>query len=211
MPPVRKGRRSLPPTAIRPVERASRRGDAVGAGELIAGAILPILPGVIERGAGVGRHRKKDETILWAMRRNGAAPPGRSAGFTLLEILVVLVILGLLAAVIAGPQVFRQLGAAKSEAAKLQLERVSGALDLYRLDVGRYPSQQEGLRGLVEPPVGVARWNGPYLKKQESLVDPWGRPYAYRIPGQHGEYDLWSLGADGIEGGEGENRDVVSW
>ncbi|MFO1152200.1 MAG: type II secretion system major pseudopilin GspG [Rhodospirillales bacterium] len=134
-----------------------------------------------------------------------------TAGFTLLEILVVLVILGLLAAVVAGPQVFRQLGAAKSEAAKLQLDRVGGSLDLFRLDVGRYPAQQEGLRALVEPPVGVARWNGPYLKKQESLIDPWGRPFGYRYPGQHGEYDLWSLGADGTEGGDGENRDVVNW
>lgn len=134
-----------------------------------------------------------------------------AAGFTLLEILVVLVILGLLAAVVAGPQVFRQLGAAKSEAAKLQIDRISGALDLFRLDVGRYPSQGEGLEVLVEAPSGAVRWNGPYLKKQQSLVDPWGRPFGYRYPGQHGEYDLWSTGADGVEGGEGENRDVVNW
>ncbi len=134
-----------------------------------------------------------------------------AAGFTLLEILVVLVILGLLAAVVAGPQIFRQLGAAKSEAAKLQLDRISGSLDLYRLDVGRYPSQAEGLAALVDQPAGVARWNGPYLKKRESLTDPWGRPFGFRIPGQHGEYDLWSTGADGIEGGEGENRDIVNW
>ncbi len=145
------------------------------------------------------------------LRRVGGRVESAAAGFTLLEILVVLVILGLLAAVVAGPQVFRQLGAAKSEAAKLQLERVGGSLDLFRLDVGRYPAQQEGLRALVEPPTGVGRWNGPYLKKQESLIDPWGRPFGYRYPGQHGEYDLWSLGADGTEGGDGENRDVVNW
>ena len=143
--------------------------------------------------------------------RDRSQKASAAAGFTLLEILVVLVILGLLAAVVAGPQVFRQLGAAKSEAAKLQMERVSGSLDLYRLDVGRYPAQQEGLRALIEPPLGASRWNGPYLKKQESLVDPWGRPFGYRYPGQHGEYDMWSLGADGTEGGDGENRDVVSW
>lgn len=136
---------------------------------------------------------------------------GAAAGFTLLEILVVLVILGLLAAVVAGPQIFRQLGAAKSEAAKLQIDRISGALDLYRLDIGRYPTQGEGLQALVEEPSGVARWNGPYLKKKESIVDPWGRPFGYRYPGQHGEYDLWSAGADGVEGGDGENRDLVSW
>jgi general secretion pathway protein G len=145
-------------------------------------------------------------------RRRTAAPLAASAGFTLLEILVVLVILGLVAAVIAGPQVFRQLGAAKSETARLQLERIAGALDLYRLEVGRYPTAQEGgLRALVEQPAGVARWNGPYLKKQEAVTDPWGQPYGYRFPGQRGEYDLWSLGADGVEGGEGENRDVTNW
>lgn len=136
---------------------------------------------------------------------------GAAAGFTLLEILVVLVILGLLAAVVAGPQIFRQLGAAKSEAAKLQLDRIGGSLDLYRLDMGRYPNQGEGLKALVVAPSDATRWNGPYLKKQESLIDPWGRPFEYRYPGQHGEYDLWSNGADGVEGGDGENRDVVNW
>jgi general secretion pathway protein G len=147
-----------------------------------------------------------------AMARRPAAASAGAAGFTLLEILVVLVILGLVAAVIAGPQVFRQLGAAKSETARLQMERIAGALDLYRLETGRYPSNQEGgLRALVEQPAGVGRWNGPYLKKQEQIVDPWGQPYGYRFPGQRGEYDLWSLGADGVEGGEGENRDVANW
>lgn len=136
---------------------------------------------------------------------------GAAAGFTLLEILVVLVILGLLAAVVAGPQIFRQLGAAKSQAAKLQLDRIGGALDLYRLDIGRYPTEGEGLKALVDAPGNDPRWNGPYLKKQESLIDPWGRPFGYRYPGQHGEYDLWSNGADGVEGGDGENRDVVNW
>jgi general secretion pathway protein G len=140
-----------------------------------------------------------------------ATRPGAAAGFTLLEILVVLVILGLLAAVVAGPAVFRQLGAAKSEAAKLQIDRISGALDLYRLDVGRYPTQSEGLQALVNAPGDAVRWNGPYLKKEQSIVDPWGRPFGYRYPGQHGEYDLWTTGADGLEGGDGENRDIVNW
>ncbi|MGF1641918.1 MAG: type II secretion system major pseudopilin GspG [Rhodospirillales bacterium] len=141
----------------------------------------------------------------------GRRPGRRDGGFTLLEILVVLVILGLVAAVFAGPQVFKYLGTAKSEAAKVQIERLAGALDLYRLEVGRYPSQEEGLQALVEQPAGVSNWNGPYLKKRESLTDPWGRPFNYDIPGDHGEYDLYSLGADNAAGGEGENRDITNW
>lgn len=143
----------------------------------------------------------------------GRAPVkcGPAAGFTLLEILIVLVILGLVAAVIAGPQVFKYLGTAKSEAAKVQIERVAGALDLFRLEVGRYPTQQENLDALIERPAGVANWNGPYLKKREAIIDPWGRPLIYRIPGQFGEYDLYTLGADNAVGGEGENRDITNY
>lgn len=139
-------------------------------------------------------------------RRNAA-----SAGFTLLEVLIVLVILGLIAAVVAGPQLFKYLGTAKGEAAKIQLERIGAALDLFRLDIGRYPSQAENLRALIERPTGTAVWNGPYLKKADSITDPWGRTFTYRIPGAHGEYDLYTLGADNTEGGEGENRDITSW
>lgn len=146
----------------------------------------------------------------WSRRRPAARPDGER-GFTLLEVLVVLVILGLIAAVIAGPQVFKILGTAKSETAKMQIERIGGALDLYRLEVGRYPNEQENLVALVEPPAGVARWNGPYLKKKESIVDPWGHVYVYRVPGEHGEYDLYTLGSDNTEGGEGESADVTSW
>jgi len=135
----------------------------------------------------------------------------RAAGFTLLEILVVLVILGLVAAVVAGPQIFKYLGTAKTEASKVQIERIGGALDLYRLEVGRYPSEEEGLAALIEEPAGVTAWNGPYLKKKESLVDPWARPFIYAIPGDHGEYDLYTLGANNAEGGEGEDRDITNW
>lgn len=135
----------------------------------------------------------------------------RTEGFTLLEILVVLVILGLVAAVVAGPQIFKYLGTAKTEAAKVQIERIAGALDLYRLEVGRYPSEEEGLSALIEEPAGATTWNGPYLKKKEILLDPWGRPLLYAIPGDHGEYDLYTLGADNAEGGEGEDRDVTNW
>ena len=132
-------------------------------------------------------------------------------GFTLVELLVVLAILGLLAA-IAAPQVMRQLGGAKSEAAEIQLEKLGGVLDLYRLEVGVYPTTAEGLTALVDRPAAAApSWNGTYLKNRDALTDPWGRPYQYRAPGDHGDYDIWSLGADGKPGGEGENRDVASW
>ncbi|MBK8175511.1 MAG: type II secretion system major pseudopilin GspG [Rhodospirillales bacterium] len=142
-----------------------------------------------------------------ATRADGAA----QAGFTLLEVLVVLVILGLLAAVVAGPQIFKYLGSAKSEAAKVQIQQVSSALDLYRLEIGRYPTQEEGLSALIEAPAGVNRWNGPYLKKKEAIVDPWGRVFLYKIPGDHGDYDLWTLGADNAQGGNGEDQDLTSW
>ncbi len=148
-----------------------------------------------------------------ASRRRPARRSDRdhAAGFTLLEILVVLVILGLVAAVVAGPQIFKYLGTAKTEASKVQIERIAGALDLYRLEVGRYPSEEEGLAALIEEPAGVSTWNGPYLKKKESLVDPWARTFIYAIPGDHGEYDLYTLGADNTEGGDGEDRDITNW
>ncbi len=134
----------------------------------------------------------------------------RQAGFTLIELLVVLVILGLIAA-FAAPQVIKYLGGAKTDSAKIQIERLSGVLDLYRLEVGRYPGEDEGLNALLEQPVDAPNWNGPYLKKADALTDPWGRPYIYRFPGEHGEYDLYTLGADGQEGGDGENQDLTSW
>ena len=134
----------------------------------------------------------------------------RQSGFTLVELLVVLVILGLIMA-FAVPQVIKYVGGAKSDSAKIQVQRLGSVLDLYRLEVGHYPTQEEGLRALVEKPAGAENWNGPYLKKDDALTDPWGRPYVYEIPGQHGEYDLYSLGADGQEGGEGEDRDQTSW
>jgi general secretion pathway protein G len=131
-------------------------------------------------------------------------------GFTLLELLVVLAILGMLAA-IAAPRVLGYLGTARSDSAKIQINNIATALDLYRLETGRYPSQADGLNALVENVSGSGAWNGPYLKRKDAVVDPWGRPYQYRLPGQHGEYDLFTLGADGAQGGEGEDRDVTSW
>lgn len=134
----------------------------------------------------------------------------REHGYTLVELMVVLAILGLLA-VIAVPKLITYFRSAKVQTAKVQVERLGGVLDLYHLDVGAYPTDQEGLAALVERPSRAAVWNGPYLNTRDSLTDPWGRPYVYRFPGQHGDYDLYSLGADGKEGGDGEDRDIKNW
>lgn len=131
-------------------------------------------------------------------------------GFTLIELLVVLVILGLLASVVA-PNVMSRLGGAKTKTAQLQVQDMGAALDLYALEVGTYPRTEDGLQALVVQPGGVERWNGPYLKKSTIPKDPWGHDYEYRFPGTHGAYDLYSLGADGAEGGENEDADVTSW
>lgn len=129
-------------------------------------------------------------------------------GFTLVEMLVVMVILALLAALV-GPRLFPKLGKGKMSAAKAQIELLGQALDHFRLDVGRYPTTQEGLNSLVVNP-GIEKWNGPYLKK-EVPNDPWGKPFIYQSPGSHGEYDLLTYGRDGVPGGSGEDEDVVNW
>lgn len=132
------------------------------------------------------------------------------SGMTLLEILVVMVILGLLAT-LGSIQLMKYLDRAKADTARLQIQELMTALDLFRMDIGRVPSTSEGLQALLEGPQGNADWHGPYLRSRNILTDPWRRPYRYRSPGEHGEYDLVSLGADGVEGGEKENRDVASW
>lgn len=134
----------------------------------------------------------------------------RSSGYTLVELLVVLAILGLLVA-LAAPRVIRYLGTAKTDTARIQIQKLGGVLDLYRLEIGHYPTEEEGLAALVDRPPQVEAWNGPYLKNRQSLIDPWGIPYVYRSPGEHGEYDLYTLGADGKEGGDGEDQDIASW
>ena len=131
-------------------------------------------------------------------------------GFTLVELLIVLAILGLLAA-IAVPQLMKSFERAKVDATRIQIDKLGGILDLYRLEVGQYPTEQDGLRALVEAPAQPGGWNGPYLKNREALTDPWGATYVYRFPGEHAEYDLYSLGADGKEGGDGTNADITSW
>jgi general secretion pathway protein G len=133
-----------------------------------------------------------------------------SRGFTLIELLVVLTILGLLAGLV-GPQVLRYLSGAKSDTARLQIEELGAGLDLFHLEIGRYPTTEEGLIALVEIPPGTNNWNGPYLKKIQIPTDPWGNEYHYRSPGEHGYYDLFSLGRDNTEGGDKDNEDIVSW
>ena len=138
-------------------------------------------------------------------------PRHRQAGFTLIEMMVVMVIIGLLMALV-GPRFIRQSEKAKVGACRAQIELLGTALDTFRLDVGRYPTAQEGLAALLQRPFGVDRWDGPYLKKGIVPKDPWDRPYYYRSPGESGRpYDLLSYGADGAPGGDGDNRDVTSW
>lgn len=131
-------------------------------------------------------------------------------GFSLIELIVVLVILGLLAAVV-GPRVYDKLKSGKQQIAKIQIKGLEGALQLFSFDMGRYPTSSEGLEALIRNPGSLESWKGPYLDKSELPMDPWGKPYVYRSPGQHGDYDLLSYGPDGIEGGEGENADIASW
>jgi general secretion pathway protein G len=139
-------------------------------------------------------------------RRIGAA----KAGFTLLELMVVLLILALLAS-IAAPRVAKYLSKAKIETAKVQVEALGAAVDSFNLDNGRFPTESEGLLALVDRPDGLSSWDGPYVRKRGSLTDPWGKPYRYRLPGRASEFDVYTLGADEQEGGEGDSRDIGNW
>jgi len=132
-----------------------------------------------------------------------------SRAFTLLELLVVMVIIGLLAGYV-GPKLFGQIGKSEVKVARAQIDALQKALDQYRIDAGRYPSMQQGLAALTTRPADEAHWQGPYLAKAVP-PDPWGRPYIYRTPGEHGEYDLMSLGKDGVPGGQGDAADITSW
>jgi general secretion pathway protein G len=132
-----------------------------------------------------------------------------STGFTLLELLVVMVIIGLLASYV-GPRYFSQVGKSEVKTARAQIDALDKALDQYRLDTGHYPPMDQGLAGLVVRPSNEAKWDGPYLKKSVP-ADPWGNPYVYKIPGEHGEYDLVSYGKDGQPGGTGDASDITNW
>jgi general secretion pathway protein G len=135
---------------------------------------------------------------------------GICRGFTLLELLVVMVIIGLLASYV-GPKYFGQIGKSEIKVAKAQIDALEKALAQYRLDVGRYPSTEQGLASLVNKPPSEPKWSGPYLSKDVPL-DPWGKPYAYKCcPGDHGDFDLYSLGKDGVPGGTGDGADVTNW
>jgi len=144
--------------------------------------------------SGLSKHKKKQPT---------------ASGFTLLELLVVVAIIGLLAAYV-GPRYFAQLGKSEVGVAKAQIQAFEKAVDQYRLDTGHFPTNEQGLKALTATPAGEIRWNGPYLKKEVPL-DPWGHPYEYRQPGTGGrEYDIISRGHDGVVGGDGENADLMN-
>lgn len=143
------------------------------------------------------------------LRRRRAARRTGSEGFTLIEMLVVLGIMGMVMALVA-PQVIQYLGRAKTDTARAEIHNFELALDLFRLDVGRYPTQQEGLAALVQPVTGAPGWKGPYLKTRSLPDDPWGRPYVYRGPDTQGAYEIYTLGADNATGGSGESQDVTS-
>ncbi len=131
-------------------------------------------------------------------------------GMTLIEILVVLTLIGIVMGIVGG-NYLGQGEKAKQKAAKIEIEQIGQTLDMFKLEVGRYPTTQEGLQALITAPTGVTNWNGPYWKKSTLPKDPWSNEYKYASPGQHGAYDLWSYGADGKEGGEGTDKDITSW
>lgn len=136
-------------------------------------------------------------------------PVKRQYGFTLLELLVVMVIIGLLAGYVA-PRYFSQIGKSEVKAARAQIDAFEKALETYRLDTGHYPNNEQGLDALSKQPAGEAKWQGPYLKKALP-PDPWGKPYIYKQPGEHGDYDILSYGRDGKPGGEAEDADITNW
>ncbi len=143
-----------------------------------------------------------DRTKVFAARKGGH-------GFSLIELLIVMIILGLLASLV-GPRLFRHVDDARVSTARAQIELLGTALDSYRLDVGRYPTTEQGLEALRSQPSGVRNWNGPYLPRPIPK-DPWGNEYVYKSPGDHGDYDLLSYGADGQPGGEGDDAEIRSW
>lgn len=147
--------------------------------------------------------------VSFMMIATKARTSPRQAAFTLLELLVVLVILGLLVGYVA-PKYFSQLGKSEVKTARAQISSLEKALDQYRLDTGRYPTTDQGLAALNLAPAGESRWGGPYLQKAVPN-DPWGRPYIYKSPGDHGDFDLSSFGKDGQAGGSDENVDIVNW
>lgn len=153
----------------------------------------------------IGKPTLPRRKIRWASKAISA-----EAGLTLIELLVVLGILALVAT-IAGPQVMGYLGSAKATTARSQINSLMSAVELYYIDVSAYPPQETGLKALIEAPPDARGWNGPYLKKESGLIDPWGRSYGYKFPGEKGEVEIFSFGRDGQQGGTGEDADLTSW
>jgi general secretion pathway protein G len=149
----------------------------------------------------------RNSAVASSTRRGRAAG---ERGMTLIEILVVLTLIGVVLGIV-GSNYLGKSEQAKAKAAKIEIEQISQALDLFKLELGRYPTTQEGLQALVAAPPGLANWAGPYWKKSTTPKDPWSHEYKYAAPGTHGAYDIISLGADGVEGGEGANKDVTNW
>jgi general secretion pathway protein G len=152
----------------------------------------------------------EEDIAMRQLRRKFKRPAGGEAGFTLVEMLVVITIIGLIMSLV-GPRVLNYLSESKIKAAKIQMQSFSSALDLFNLDTGRYPATSEGLGALIQSTGTIPAWNGPYLKGGVLPNDPWGKPYVYRSPGEHGAYDILSYGSDGQEGGTGTAADIASW
>ncbi len=162
------------------------------------------------RHLGYRQNRDQLKNARQETQRNGITGAGRKDGFTLVEILVVITIIGLIMGLV-GPRVLNYLSESKVKAATIQMQSFSSALDLFYLDLGRYPSTSEGLAALVQRPAGSPGWNGPYLKNASLPNDPWGRPYKYRSPSEHGPFEIISLGSQGREGGTGTAAVIKSW
>ena len=198
---------NAPPTSLTDRERQVLSHVREGLSNQQIGEAMGISPLTVKN------HVQKLLRKLGAANRAQAvaktSSPGPQGGFTLLELLVVMVIIGLLAGYV-GPKVFANIGKSEVKVARAQIDALQKALDQYRIDNGRYPSTQQGLQALVNKPADEARWGGPYLGKAVPR-DPWRNEYQYRQPGEHGDYDLLSLGRDGRPGGQGEDADLVSW